>query len=922
VSAPLLATKLYVPPTRPELVARPRLIDKLNAGLGQRPAAFARKLTLVSAPAGYGKTTLVSAWLQHLQEGEPERAATWLSLDGGDNAPVRFFSYLVAALQRIDGAIGRDTEELLEAAQRPPVEPLVTSLINDMTAAQASLVLVLDDYHSITELTIHQGIEFLLERQPPQMHLVIITRQDPSLPISRLRARGQVTEIRQGDLRFTDDEATVFFNESMGLALTASDVGTLQERTESWVTGLQMAALALQPMVASQGPPGMPERGAEGTAQFIATFSGRHHFILDYLTDEILQRQSGAVQAFLLQTAILDRMCGPLCDRVMGQDVDLSQSGQATLEMLQKANLFVVPLDDERRWYRYHRLFADLLQARLQEIRPGLVPQLHRRAATWYEENALASEAIHHVLATDDLDLAADVIERTIMRISTWSRLEVATLLGWLKALPDDVLRRRPWLWLFLSRALFSTGQLQAGERMLDELATALREDPSLPDAGQVLGLVAADQASYAAVRGNVRQAREFAQRLLAHVGEDDVIGQVRALAVLGMACTRSGDVRQAEDAFSQAINAAQAAGMSFVAVPLVCNLADAQVVQGRLRQAFQTCERAEQMGTVDGKRISPAGFAGLVRGKILYEQNKLQAAQDALLDSLKLLGRGGIAESYGNVRAVLAQVKEARGDRDGALAAIERAVQITAGSGMPRLTELAAAYQARIWLAQGRLEMAAQWARDQRLAGETEYLREFEHLTAVRVLIASEQPGEALGLLDTLLPPAQAAGRMGVVIEGQSLRALAVHALGDLDGALDALASSLALAEPEGYVRVFVDSGEPMRTLLKQAASRGIAPVYVARLLAAFGPPRPEPPDQARTPGQAQPLVEPLTDRELEVLRHLDGGFSNREIARRLFVSLPTVKSHTQNIYGKLGVHSREQAVARARALGLLPSP
>jgi LuxR family maltose regulon positive regulatory protein len=900
-------------------VPRWLLLEKLNAGVGPSPGAFARKLTLVSAPAGSGKTTLVSAWLQDLQGRGQERPATWLSLDVGDNDPVRFAAYLVAALQKIDGRIGRDVAELLATAQLPPAESWVASLINEIAVTQASFVLVLDDYHAITELAIHEAIEFLLEHQPPQMHLVIVTRQDPALPISRLRARDQVTEIRQDDLRFTRDEAAAFLNETMGLDLTAGEIAILEERTEGWITGLQMAALALQPMETAPGTLPIEEGGDARAAEFIASFSGRHHYILDYLTDEILQRQPEPVQRFLLQTSILDRMCGPLCDAVVAEDVDRQPDSQGMLEMLQKANLFVVRLDDERRWYRYHRLFADLLQARLQQSQASRVPELHRRAAAWYEENGLASEAVRHILATEDYRLAAAVIERTILKIATWSRLEVATLLEWLTALPDEVVQSRPWLMLFTSRAFFSTGRLQDTERVLDELERVLRSNPSLSDAEQVGKLVVADRASYAVVKGDVRQGREFAEHLATQVRPDDDLGQLRALALLGMAHSRSGHVVRAERTFRQAIDLAQATQMSFAAVPFVCNLADVQIVQGQLRQALQTCDWAMQMGKADGKHISPTGFAALVRGKILYERNELPEAERSLLEGLKLLGRGGIGESFGNARAVLAQVKQARGDSEGASVAIQRAVQLALGSSIPRLVNLTEAYRARIWLAQGRLDMADQWAHDYRQLAETEYVRDFEDLTLARVLLASERPDEATALLARLLPSAEAAARTGVVLEGLSLRALALHAQGNLDLALDVLVSSLTPAEPERYVRVYVDGGEPMRDLLKHASSRGIAPSYVARLLEAFGTPGPEWRETGRSP---QPLVEPLTDRELEVLQQLAEGFSNREIAQRLFISLATVKSHASNIYGKLGVSGRKQAVARAKALGILPSP
>jgi LuxR family maltose regulon positive regulatory protein len=908
MSLPLLKTKLYIPPVRPELVPRPSLIQRLNAGLH-------RKLTLVSAPAGSGKTTLVSTWLH-----SGDRPSTWLSLDAGDNDPIRFFTYLIAALQKRDGDIGQSVQHLLEASQSPRPESLIMALINDIVATPESFVLVLDDYHTIAELAIHEAVGLLLERQPLQMHLVVATRHDPPLPLSRLRGRGQVTEIRRGDLRFTREETAAFLNQAMGLRLTSTEIATLEARTEGWITGLQLAALSMQ------------GRDGESVARFIEGFSGRYHFVLDYLTDEVLKRQPEPVQRFLLQTSILEQMCSPLCDAVLSIGERGLESGDTPvpnswhpskqmLEQLDAANLFIVPLDDEHTWYRYHHLFAELLQARLQETDPDRIPELHRQAVGWYEANAFASEAVHHALATEDFGLAADVIQRQIMKIATWSRLDVATLLGWLRALPDEVVHSRPWLWLFTARALFSTGQIQTTLRILDELEASLRADPSIPDGEQVRQLIIADRASYAAVRGDVQQAIAFAQRFLARVPEDDAFGRIRAMAILGMAHMRSGAVSQAHHAFTTASNLAQASDISFVAVPMVCNLAEVQIVQGRLRQALQTCERAMRIGTVDGTRISSAGFVGLGFGKVLYEQNDLQAAERYLLQGLEVLSRGGIAEHFGNMHAVLAQVKQAQGEAESAMAAIQQAVDMAQGSSIPRLCILASAYQARIWLALGNVDEAIQWARDYRQAGETEYLREFEDVTLARVLLTGNEVDEALALLDSLLSSAEAAGRQGGVIEIQALRALALQALGKQDEALDTLASTLALAEPEGYVRVFVDSGEPMRVLLKQAASHGVAPGYVARLLAVFDGPAG---DRAGGPGThvpSQPLVEPLTDREVEVLQLLAKGLSNREISQRLFISLPTVKSHTGNIYGKLGVHSRKEAVARATALGMLPS-
>ncbi len=903
MSTPLLTTKLYIPPFRPEWVPRPHLVERLNAGLGPSALGFARKLTLVSAPAGSGKTTLITTWLSGFRLEAPgtsiESQVAWLSLDETDNDPLRFFTYVVAALRTVDPQIGGDAQRLLESAQSSSFEPLITTLINDVAGEASPLILVLDDYHAITELVIHEAIGFLLDRQPPHMHLVITTRHDPPLPLSRLRGRGQMTEIRQDDLRFTPEEAAAFLNRSMGLRLTPSEISALEEHTEGWITGLQLAALSMQ------------GRDRAGITQFIADFSGRYHYILEYLTDEVLQRQSQPAQTFLLQTAILHRMCGSLCDAVL-DNTELAP-GKQMLEQIEAANLFAVPLDDEREWYRYHHLFVELLRARLQETQPDRIPELHRRAAAWYEQGQFSSEAVHHALATQDSVLAAGVIERAIMQIATWSRANIAMIQRWLNALPDEAVRPRPWLRLFIARILYVSGQPELASQTLQALEAWLQDHPSDPDAARILGLAVVDRASYAVVLGNVQQAKALVSQTLAHVPKDDPIARFRTPAILGMAHFRAGEVSEAHRAFSQASEIALAAGLSFAAVPFLCNLAEIEIAQGQLRQAKRTCDQAGQLAVVDGVPASVAGFVGLETSKILYEWNDLHAAERHLLEGLELLSQSGISESFGSGHTVLARLKQALGDHEGAREAARQAVQIAQRDNIPRLVVLTSAYQARVWLAQGRLDLAARWAHDYRQVGETEYLREFEDLTLARVLLAEGQCAEALALLDARLAPAQSAGRTGAVIEILALRALALPAP---DQALDALQQALRLAGPEGYVRLFVDAGEPMRALLKEAAARGVAPQYVSRLLAAFGP-------SEEVGGRApQPLVEPLTERELEVLHLLAEDLSNREVGQRLFISLPTVKSHTRNIYGKLGVSGRKEAVAHARALGILPAP
>jgi LuxR family maltose regulon positive regulatory protein len=931
--APLLATKLHIPPLRPNLVPRPRLIQQLDGGL-----RLGCKLTVVSAPAGYGKTTLVAEWISQYH-------TAWLSLDHGDNDPARFFAYLVAALQAVEpnvgrGPAGRLLGELLDAPKMPPVASLVACLINDIDALPANdpaavLLLVLDDYHAISELAIHEAIGLLLERQPARMHLVITTRQDPPLPLSRLRGRGQVTEIREQDLCFTSSEAAAFLNQTMGLHLTAGDIAALEARTEGWIAGLQMAALS------------MVNRDAESATRFVAGFTGRHQFILDYLTDEVLAGQPQPIQEFLLRTSILDRLSAPLCDAVtsnLQSPISSPQypisnvqppipNTQSLLEHIDVANLFIVPLDAERRWYRYHRLFADLLQARLQAAQPALVPELHRRAAAWHEQNGLGAEAVAHALATGNHELAAGIIERVIRRVETWSRIDNAIYLDWYRALPYDVVQARPRLRLFAGRALYATGQTGAGEQILRDLERALDDgslarpaptsEPAPPEVVSLPDQILSDLASFAAVRGDLRQAIAYARRALDRLPEDDALARIRPTSVLGLAHLRAGEVTEAGQSFSDVIATARAANLEFAVVPFVCNLADVQFVQGQLRQAFHTFQRAMQVGTVEGRRTTVTGFAGLGLGRIHYEWNQLEAAEGHVREGLEQLRQGGIPASFGIGHTLLAQIRQAQGDAEGAQAAMEQAVQLAQASSITRISVLASAHQARLWLAQGGLDRAAQWARDYQQLDPTEYLREFEELTLARVLLAKDDAPGALDLLDRLLPPARAAGRMATVLEVHALRALALATTGDLDAALDALARALELAAPEGYVRLFLDAGEPMARLLYHAARCGIEPASTQELLSAFKATKDErrrtkshsPPSDLRHPS----LVEPLTPRELDVLRLLAEDLILPEIAQRLFISRATVKTHTRNLYGKLGVHNRREAVAAARQLGLL---
>jgi LuxR family maltose regulon positive regulatory protein len=902
----LLETKLHPPPLRPDLVARPDLLQRLDAGLH-------RRLTLISAPAGYGKTALIGMWVRHLPDVEEFRPVAQIALDEGDNIPARFFSYLTAALRLVDEHIGTEVRAALETPQLPPVETLLTSLVNDIERVSTPFILVLDDYHAINEAAIHEAFDWILERQPSKLHLVISTRHDPPLALSRLRGRDQITEIRQSDLRFGPAESGDFLNRVMNLSLDRSEIEALQQRTEGWVTGLQLAALSL--------------RGCDAPEvdRFIAGFSGRHHFVLDYLTDEVVQRQPERIQQFLLQTSILERLCSPLCNAILEPSSDRAGWGdsQDMLDILDHANLFLIPLDNQRRWYRYHNLFAQLLQARLQETGPDLAARLHRRAATWFEEGGHAAEAVHHALATGDSDRAADLIERLIRRLSTWTRIDIATFSHWLGRLPNEAVLARPWLQLFRSRVLYLDGQVDAADHALEELQRSLANIGLTPSESADLDLtIRGDLLSYATMRGEVRYAINAATRMMEELAPRGRFATVRPAVNLATAYMQAGDVRQAGLVCAAAIADAQAAGLPLIVPTLIGGLALVEITEGHLGRALAICLEAIESIGAQGAAGAVLGRLRLIIAEILYEQNELSSALQQAVNGLNLIGSGWSPEGLVASHAVMGRIQQAIGQSRAAVAHVRQAVDIARQSGIARISLIASAHQARQWLAQGNLVAASRWAEDYRQLGAAEYLREFQDLTLARVLRAQGGPAEALSLLDHLLPMAEAAGRMGHVVEMLVLKALALQDQDQGDAALQALGGAIQLAQPENYVRIFVDEGAPMARLLRAAIHKGIDLDYAAALLKASGD---QLDGQRKIATEDAPsvarsiLAEPLTGREMHVLTLLAQGLSNGEIAQRLFISLPTVKSHTSHIYQKLGVHHRGEAIARARALHLL---
>jgi LuxR family maltose regulon positive regulatory protein len=886
----LLLTKLFVPQVRANRVARPALVARLNRGL-------AGKLTLVSAPAGFGKTTLVADWLRQV-----DRPCTWLSLDEGDNDASRFLTYLTAALQRIDSGWGKTVRGLLRSTQPPALTAMTVTLINEIAADDSAFVLVLDDYHLISAPSIHDTVSFLLDNLPPQMHLVILGRTDPPISLARLRACGEMIELRADELHFTPEESAAFLNDVMNLGLMQPQIAVLDRRTEGWIAGLQLASLSLQGLL------------REDADQLIRAFAGSHRYVMDYLVEEVFERQPPEVQQFLLQTSILDHLCGALCDAVTGQ----SESA-AMLERLERANLFIVPLDHVRQWYRYHRLFADLLCDRLHQAQPEHVPELHSRASAWCEQQGLADGAFAHAVAAGDPQRAVQLAEAHAKQLV--QRGEVATLLRWLEAIPDPVIRSRPLLCVGYAWALLFTGQAGVLEPWLHNVETALAQWAGSPS-------VAEDTAELAPLQGEVNVIRlassryregpvrliERYHRALDQVRQDDVFSRGLLYLGLGVACRLNGNVEESIHAYSEAARLCQAAGNTMAAMSAIYDLSRMYGFQGRLARAAETCRQvleSDRYARSTKQRSPSLGLIHLGLARIHYEWNELEVAQLHTRAGIALGEPGGSLVLLMRGYTLQARIRQAYGDSQGmrqTIRTLERAIE------QRNLQQAArdemAAYRALFDLISGDLKASARWAETIRptLHDRLDTLREFQWLTLVRILIALRRLDEATPLLEYLLHTAESEGRAEKAIEILALQALALQAQGRQAQAVAALQRALSLAEPEGYVRTFVDEGPPMGGLLRQALSRGVARGYVGRLLAACDGPT----------GQRQ-LVEPLSQRELEVLGLVATGLKNQEIADQLVISVATVKRHLTNIYGKLGVSHRTQALARAQELDLL---
>jgi LuxR family transcriptional regulator, maltose regulon positive regulatory protein len=930
---PLLATKLYVPWPRAghpasSLVTRCRLNRRLEAGLRG-------KLTLISAPAGFGKTSLIVDWLQsrgqipdagvpNAARGLPAEPTTidvgWLSLDEGDNDPARFLSYLIAALQPFRPQLAEPYAALLHSPQPPAPETILAMLLNALAAGDRDLLLVLDDYHVIDAQAVHALLALFLERMPPQCHLLLATRSDPPLPLARLRSQGQMVELRTDNLRFTHDETATFLNAVMGLDVTPADLAVLEARTEGWITGLQLAALSLQ--------------GRADASQFVSAFGSAHRYIMEYLVEEVLDRQPVPIRRFLLYTAILNRLSGPLCDALLEEvrmqtaqaEEALTAGGQAILDHLERANLFLIPLDEEGRWYRYHHLFGAVLAAQLQRIYPDRVAWLHRRASDWFEQQQLFDEAIHHALAAGEFERTVTLLER--LAPTLLKRGEMVTLRRQIERLPSTVRQRYPQLGLALAEALAIADDKREAEKVLDDAegaAEVLQHDPAAR--ALLLGKAATIRLYLALLTNDREKATAMAERALRLLPAEDLPSRAKASLYWGLALFTWGRMDEAIDAFGETHRLSLETDDLHTTVWALDNIGDSYLYSGRLHQAEAPLRRALQLAAAYGQeRLPTLGLPLVSLSMVLYEWNRLDEAAVLSQEALSLLDRFPSIHFEIFCRLQQGRVAFGTGNLAAAEAAVQRAAELAEREEIvPLYASQIAHVQMRLWLALGRRQEAKAWGRQWRanLDDALDFAYEPAHLALARLLIFQNQHEEALRLLRRLQQAAAHGGRRGILVESLLLQALAQHACGQHGPALAIVQRALVLGEPEGFVRIFVDEGPPLAGLLSALQRSGRDSPYVAALLAAF----PHQDETSPMPAAAlaavdapQPqLVEPLSPREMQTLRLVAAGLSNRQIATELVITVGTVKRHLNNIYGKLGVGSRTQALARAAELGLL---
>ena len=882
-------------------------------------------MALVSAPAGYGKTTLVSEWVHELcrESDENDKSATgiaWLSLDDGDNDPQRFLAHCIAALSGVDGTIGRDALGMLQTPKAKPSEIILTSLINDVAAVASRMMLVLDDYHLIESTEIDDIVSFLLEHLPEALYVVIATRADPNLRLARLRAGDELTEIRARDLRFSLSEITDFLNHMMGLNLSAEDIGVLEARTEGWIAGLHLAALSL--------------RGREAAVGSIESFTGSQRHVMDYLFEEVLSRQTERIQEFLMSTAVLTRLSPSLCCAVSG-----AEDSEEIIEAIDRANLFLIPLDGKRYWYRYHHLFAELLLQRLDRTHPKLRLELHRRAATWWNDNGFIDQAIEHALICGDPGWAASMLEARVEEL--WHRGEGMTIWSWMKRLPTEAVNAKPMLCIMGGYFLHGAGEKEEAEQFFD-LAEKLiaagnreignnamqsdKESSIHPPA--LAGKLAAVRALMHSFWGDVQETMRYADQAADILPKGELIWHNYVAIAIAEIGSFLCDTAAAEKASKNAIEASKSAGNDYSALIAYHKLVVTLLEQGRLIEALEICQ--EQLRTTEERGLSMVPIAGswfLSLGEIL---NQTDNGEDALANATK----GMTLDQRSNylpvrrcwsyfafMRVLLSQSNFAEIEEK-----IQKMRALAAESSAPDwVASQAEMWQARVWLERDRLDLAVQWMERSNLqiTGMPDELDLFhfqEYVVAARVLIGDGRLEDAREMLARLHELAQTNGLVARNIEVLSLSALALQEEGDMEQAIDTIGRALSPGEQGGFVRIFVDEGPRMARLLYEAAARGVSPSYVRKLLTAFPPQESEEAERPHIVAANDKLFEAFTDRELDVLRLISEGLTNKEIGSKLFISEHTVKTHARNIYAKLETHTRTQAVSKARGLGLLP--
>ena len=901
----ILTTKLYIPPPRPKLVTRPRLTERLKNGL-------AGKLTLISAPAGFGKTTLISECID-----SDQYQTAWISLDEEDNDQTRFLAYLIASLQTIDEKIGKRALGFLQLPQPPPIESILTTLINEIAIVKKNFILVFDDYHVIDSEPINQGLTYLLDHLPPQMHLVITTRKDPNLPLPRFRVRGQLTELRAADLRFTPSEASDFFNQVMDLNLSVDDIQRLESRTEGWIAGLQLAALSIE--------------GRDDKSGFIQTFAGHDRYIVDYLVEEVLKSQPENIRSFLLQTSILSRLNGPLCDAVTQR-----KDSKKMLEILERSNLFIVSLDDKREWFRYHHLFADVLYAHSKDEHPDHIATLHLKASEWYENNELPADAIRHALASRNYNQAAALIERAWPEME--SKFQDITWLNWANALPDELFSTRPVLNVAHAWALLTVGDINSGEKRLNDADRILESSKianSQSDAS-IDTIIVSDEEQYrflpssiamgrayiAQIRGDIPATVELARQALDLLPEENHLRSGAISALLGLTHWTYGDLETAYQTLSDAVNNMRVGGNILFALSANYGLAEIRIGQGKLHEAIRIYDETLQIVTKEGGIfLMIAASMELGLSELNREKGDLEKASQHLLKSKEYGAQSALPDWSYRYCIAEARMLEIQGDFNNAIQKIQKAEELYYKNPMPDVRPIPA-IKARMWIRQGRLDKVQHWVEEQKLSTDMNlsYLKEYEHITLARFLIAQylsenieSSLEQAIDFLESLLSAAEFGKRIGSQIEILILLSLVSEIHGDLQQSLETLERALILAKPENYIRVFLDEGRPLVELLEKllASKSSDLSAFIEKLISAFR--------VSFHRVNKHGLSETLSERELEILRLLDAGLSNKQIMEDLFLSLSTVKTHIRNLYGKLEVHSRTEAIKKAREINLL---